>query len=82
MLPFLFADDTKCLHQLHAAKTNVDQTIIQEDLNIASSWSMESNLSFNYNKCVLHFWRLQLATRLTNNPIDSRDSKTLDYNNQ
>ena len=32
MLPFIFADDTKCLH---AAKTNTDFTAIQEDLNMA-----------------------------------------------
>ena len=31
MLPFIFADDTKCLH---AAKTNTDFTAIQEDLNM------------------------------------------------
>ena len=36
MLPFIFADDTKCLH---AAKTNTDFTAIQEDLNMACNWS-------------------------------------------
>ena len=75
MLPFLFVDNTK---YLHATKTNVDQTIIQEDLNIASSRLMESNLSFNCNKCaVLHFWCNQetpVNYMLNNNPIDSRDS--------
>ena len=38
MLPFIFADDTKCLH---AAKTNTDFTAIQEDLNMACNWSKE-----------------------------------------
>ena len=56
MLSFLFADDTKCLH-VHVAKTNVDFSTIQEDLNVACNWSKECRLSFNCSKsAVLHFW--------------------------
>ena len=40
LLPFLFADDTKCIH---TAKTAEDLNIIQEDLNIASNWSVLHN---------------------------------------
>ena len=54
MLPFIFADDTKCLH---AAKINTDFTAIQEDLNMACNWSKDCSLSFNYSKsAVIHFW--------------------------
>jgi len=51
LLLFLCANDTKCIH---AAKTTDNFNIIQEDLNIASCWSVSSNLSFNC--AVLHFW--------------------------
>ena len=36
MLPYVFADNTKCLH---AAKTNDDFTATQDDLNVACKWS-------------------------------------------
>ena len=53
-MPYLFADDTKCLH---AAKTNEDFITIQEDLNVACKRSKECSLTFNFNKsAVFHFW--------------------------
>ena len=51
VLPFLFADNLKCLHSF---KSPQDQIAIQEDLNIAGHWS------FNCVKnAVLHFWSTQ-----------------------
>ena len=44
MLPFLFADDVKCML---AAKTTENFNITQVDLYLASNWSMIRNLSFN-----------------------------------
>ena len=74
MLPFLFANDTKCIH---AAKTTDDLNIMQEDLNIASYWSASTNLSFNCVKCaVLHFWCNNNNTAqylLNNNIIDLQE---------
>jgi len=74
LLSFLFADDTKCIH---AAKTTDDFNIIQEDLNIASFWSVSSNLSFKCVKCaVLHFWCNNNNTaqyHLDEKIIDSRE---------
>ena len=75
MLPFIFADDTKCLH---AAKTNTDFTTIQEDLNMACNWSKECSLSFNCSKsAVIHFWcnhETSAKYLLNNNYIETRDS--------
>ena len=74
LLPFLFADDTKCIH---TAKTAEDFNIIQEDLNIASNWSVLHNLSFNCSRCaVLHFWCNNNSTAqyfLNNNNIESTE---------
>ena len=75
MLPFIFADDTKCLH---VAKTNADFTTIQEDLNVACNWSKECCLSFNCSKsAVLHFWchhENPVKYSLNNIYIEARDS--------
>ena len=74
-LPFIFADDTKCLH---AAKTNTDFTAIQEDLNMACNWSKECSLSFNCSKsAVIHFWcnhETPAKYLLNNDYIETRDS--------
>ena len=73
MLPFIFADDTKCPY---AAKTNTDFTAIQEDLNMARNWSKECSLSFNCSKsAVIHFWcNHETPATLNNNYIETRDS--------
>jgi len=75
LISFLFADETKCIH---TAKTTDDFNIIQEDLNIASCWSVSSNLPFNCVKCaVLHFWCNNNNTvqyLLDNNIIDLQES--------
>ena len=75
MLPFIFADDTKCLH---AAKTNTDFTAIQEGLNMACNWSKECSQSFNCSKsAVIHFWcnhETPAKYLLNNNYIETRDS--------
>ena len=75
ILPYLFADDAKCLH---AAKTNEDFITIQEDLNVACKWSKECSLTFNFNKsAVFHFWckhKTQTKYLLNNNHIEMRDA--------
>ena len=75
MLPFIFADDTKCLH---AAKTNTDFTAIQEGLNMACNWPKECSLSFNCSKsAVIHFWcnhETPAKYLLNNNYIETQDS--------
>jgi len=54
VLPFLFADNLKCLH---SSKSPQDQIAIQKDLNIAGHWSLTPNMTFNCVKnAVLHFW--------------------------
>ena len=75
MLPYLFADNTKCLH---AAKTNEDFIATQEDLNVACKWCKEYSLIFNCSEsAVLPFdvnMRVQLKYLLSNNHnIEMRD---------
>ena len=52
-IPFMFADDTKCLKRI---KEPADSFALQLDLDNLSDWSKAFNLSFNQNKFVhLHF---------------------------
>ena len=75
MLPYLSADNNKCLH---VAKTNDDFIAIQEDLNEACRWSKECSLTFNCSKsALLHFWcKHEMPDKylLNNNRIEMRDS--------
>ena len=75
MLPYLFADDSKCLY---AAMTNENFIAIQEDLNVACKWSKECSLTFNCSKnAVLHFWcehETPAKYLLNKNHIEMRDS--------
>ena len=53
-IPFMFADDTKCLKRI---KEPNDSNLMQLDLDNLSTWSESSDLSFNQNKFVhLQFW--------------------------
>ena len=55
-LPFIFADDTKCLkHTINSDISEVD--LLQEDLNNTFHWSINNDLSFNFAKFVhIQFW--------------------------
>jgi len=54
---FVLLSDLKCLH---SSKSPQDRIAIQEDLNIASHWSLTSIMTFNCVKnAVLHFWSSQ-----------------------
>ena len=46
----IFADDTKCSHQM---KSTSDTIELQSDLDMLNDWSNKWNLSFNSQKCVL-----------------------------
>ena len=50
VLPFMFADDTKCLKSVYKA-TDCDH--LQADLDALSDWCVKNSLSFNTTKCVL-----------------------------
>jgi len=53
-IPFLFADDTKCLQIINSSN---DINHLQEDINNVSCWSCNTNLIFNEAKFVhIHFW--------------------------
>ena len=47
---FLYADDTKCLKNV---SSHSDSHSLQDDLSNLFSWSLQWNLHFNENKCVL-----------------------------
>ena len=54
-IPYIFADNTKCLKTI---KAPVDSCLLQLDLDNLSEWSQSSNLSFNQNKFVhIQFWK-------------------------
>ena len=54
-IPFIFADDTKCLL---AIKSTSDSDKLQQDINNISTWSYTFNLLFNESKFVhLRFWQ-------------------------
>ena len=54
-IPFIFADDTKCLL---AIKSTSDSDKLQQDINNISTWSYTFNLLFNESKFVhLCFWQ-------------------------
>ena len=48
-LLLIFADDTKCLKQIHTVN---DRNALQEDIDSLFSWSRDSDLNFNLKKCV------------------------------
>ena len=53
-IPFIFADDTKCLCKIRSSD---DTEKLQTDINNAFIWSITSELFFNYSKFVhLRFW--------------------------
>ena len=53
-LPFVFADDTKCLL---AIRSTDDIGKLQGDVNTTAMWSHSSDLLFNEAKFVhVHFW--------------------------
>ena len=55
-IPFLFADDTKCLQIINSSRSN-GINHLQEDINNVSCWSCNTNLIFNEAKFVhIHFW--------------------------
>ena len=47
---FLFADDTKCCHQIQSFS---DISDLQASINQLSDWSMKWRLHFNDSKCVV-----------------------------
>ena len=49
-IPYLFADDTKCLKSI---SSSIDRSQLQQDLNTLSAWSADWKLSFNEMKCIL-----------------------------
>ena len=50
---FLFADDTKCFQHI---RTTSDSSLLQNDVNYLSNWSLTSHLSFHPSKsCHLSF---------------------------
>ena len=53
VLPYLFADDTKCLH---VSSPQSDQILLQNNINGLHTYSNSWHLLFNETKCVhLHF---------------------------
>ncbi len=46
----IFADDTKCSHQIKSTSVTIE---LQSDLDMLNDWSNKWNLSFNSQKCVL-----------------------------
>ena len=76
-LPFIFADDTKCLkHTINPDISEVD--LLQEDLNNAFHSSINNDLSFNFAKFVhIQFWsRNTLDTSNTTFTMDSKPIAT------
>ena len=58
-IPYLFADDTKCLH-MHKHTTSpqstLNQTLLQNDINALFDYGNSWHLFFNNTKCShLHF---------------------------
>ena len=58
-IPYLFADDTKCLH-MHKYTTSpqstLNQTLLQNDINALFDYGNSWHLLFNNTKCAhLHF---------------------------
>ena len=79
-LPFIFADDTKCLkHTINPDISEVD--LLQQDLNNAFHWSINNDLSFNFAKFVhIQFWsRTTLDTSNTTFTMDSKPITTAEY---
>ena len=59
-IPFIFADDTKCLKII---KEPADSHCLQLDLDNLSAWSQSSDLLFNQNKFVhSHFWKSSMSS--------------------
>ena len=51
--PYLFADDTKCMH---AIKDQTDHTSLQNDIENLTNYSKSWQLKFNVSKCThLHY---------------------------
>ena len=48
-IPFIFADDTKCLHVIRSTE---DTKKLQADINNASNWSITSDLLFNESRFI------------------------------
>ena len=69
----MFADNTKCFRHI---KSLSDQQLLQADLNLLSSWSAVSCLSFNPSKSVHISFSSKLPTSyiLNNCPINSSSS--------
>ena len=69
-LPFIFADDTKCL------KHTISSDTTEIDLNNAFHWSINNDLSFNFAKFVyIQFWSRN--TLDTSNAIFTMDNKPI-----
>ena len=76
-LPFIFADDTKCLK--HTINPDISEVyLLQQDLNNAFHWSINNDLSFNFAKFVhIQFWsRTTLDTSNTTFTMDSKPIAT------
>ena len=74
---FLFADDTKCCHQIQSFS---DISDLQASINRLSDWSMKWGLHFNDSKCVVmqfHSSRsyiLDYDYNIGSNSITSKDT--------
>jgi len=64
-IPFIFADDTKCLCENRSA---ADTNKLQTDTDNAFNWSITSGLFFNFSKFVnLRFWAKDLIDQAVYN---------------
>ena len=64
VIPFIFADDTKCLL---AVRSTSDTDKLQEDINNTADWSHFTNLLFNVAK----FFHVRFLPKLPLNPDTS-----------
>ena len=75
---FLFADDTKCCHQIRSFFSDISD--LQASINRLSDWSMKWGLHFNDSKCVVmqfHSSRsyiLNYDYKIGSNSITSKDT--------
>ena len=75
-IPFIYADDTKCLKDIHSS---IDIDNLQSDLSNVSSWSSNWKLFFNEAKFIhVRFF----APNLDTPPIYTINNKTIEHKTQ
>ena len=73
-IPFIFADDTKCLHVIRSTE---DTKKLQADINNASNWSITSDLLFNESKFIHLRFYFKTTTDLPTYTINGNSIKSV-----